>query len=254
MDLAMSILPPRDLVLAPDLSSSATPVDATDPTLSRNPDRLREQLISRATSRPIGVVRTELEQRATTRRRKEDDQRRKRHDPGLGMMPVPEREQHGLDIDTVEIITRPAETRPVYCNDKHQVEQRVVRPAETQRCRRITTPVEHLRKRGKISDATAAYAERWHGTWALAEAGFRSCLAGGVGREPGGLPEATVIAASDLRAAAASVGKIGHRVLTEMVGHEMSIQQMAKLHKIHHQEMTGICQAVLERLTEHYET
>ncbi len=84
--------------------------------------------------------------------------------------------------------------------------------------------------------------------WSL----WNETLASGVGRQPGGLPEAIIIAASELRDVTTAVGKSGHRVLTELVGYEMSIQQIAERHGLNRQEMTGVCKAVLERLAEHY--
>lgn len=203
------------------------------------------------TSRSDLAARAEKRAAAARHAAREDLKKRIAPNPNW-MMPHAEREQHGQEIGTEEMILTPARTRPVYCDRAHQVEQRVVTPAETQRVMRIISPVEQMRRRGAVSDEAAHWAAVWHKDWALAAAGYRSCLAGGVGREPSGLSEAVVIAASELRQAAAALGKFGHRVVTELVGEEMSIQQMAELHGLNRQEMTGICKAVIERLVEYY--
>ena len=258
MDQIMSVLPPGDVVLSPDMVSTvgqADPSASPRKRLSKSQrDRQRELEISEKTGRSIGEVRADLQRRDEKARAKEEDAFRTRFKSSPGFVPTFEREQHGQAVGIEEITIEEAITRPEYCDRSHQVEQRVVVPAVKERVIRAISPIASMKARETISEETAYYAERWQRSWALAEAGYRSALASGVGREPGGLPEAVVIAASDLRAVTGSVGKIGNRILTELVGQELSIQQMAEIHQMNRQEMTGVCKAVLERLVEHYKS
>lgn len=172
-----------------------------------------------------------------------------------GGFPTPERRLKEQDIEQVDVIIVPADVREVYDPAIRECRPVVVTPAVTSRAMRVVRPVITLRDRGSIDDRHVAAADRWYRDWSLVAGGGRDCADGRAGRShaPGGLAEAVVIAASELRAADRAVGTLGRWVLDRLVATDVSCTSMAAQRGIRVEAMSGICISVLDRLREHYE-